>query len=154
MLLQTGRPDTPSVALDDIPWATDPATGYGSKLVRVSLATNSYTALVRWGPEMRVPTHVHSGEVHAYTYSGAWAYQEYDWVAREGSYVYEPPGVIHTLTILEDDTVVLFVVNGAHVDLGPDGEPIRYTDAASALEIYRQRYAENGIEFPENVLFT
>ena len=34
---------------------------------------------------------------------GAWRYLEHDWVAREGSFVYEPPGEIHTLVVEPGD---------------------------------------------------
>ena len=33
---------------------------------------------------------------------GRWKYLEHDWMAEEGSFVYEPPGEIHTLTVPDD----------------------------------------------------
>jgi quercetin dioxygenase-like cupin family protein len=36
--------------------------------------------------------------VVGYVIRGRWKYLEHDWVAEEGSFVYEPPGEIHTLT--------------------------------------------------------
>jgi outer membrane protease len=32
---------------------------------------------------------------------GKWKYLEHDWVAEAGSYVFEPPGEIHTLVVPE-----------------------------------------------------
>ena len=32
---------------------------------------------------------------------GRWHYLEHDWVAEEGTFVYEPPGEIHTLMVDE-----------------------------------------------------
>jgi 2,4'-dihydroxyacetophenone dioxygenase len=35
--------------------------------------------------------------VHGYVISGAWRYAERPWTATAGSYVFEPPGGVHTL---------------------------------------------------------
>jgi hypothetical protein len=41
--------------------------------------------------------HRHPQPVHGYVIRGRWRYLEHDWVATEGSYVYEAPGETHTL---------------------------------------------------------
>src|ERR1041385_2622358 len=41
--------------------------------------------------------HRHPMAVVGYVIKGRWRYLEHDWVAEEGSFVYEPPGEIHTL---------------------------------------------------------
>ncbi len=46
--------------------------------------------------------HLHPAPVHGYVIKGRWHYLEHDWVAETGSYVFEPPGEIHTLTVPED----------------------------------------------------
>src|SRR5690606_30401801 len=46
--------------------------------------------------------HLHPQPVHGYVIKGRWHYLEHDWVAETGSYVFEPPGEIHTLTVPED----------------------------------------------------
>ena len=43
--------------------------------------------------------HIHPSWVTGYVIKGAWRYLEHDWVATEGSFVYEPPGEIHTLVV-------------------------------------------------------
>ena len=45
--------------------------------------------------------HRHFGPVHAFVMKGSWRYLEHDWVAREGDYVFEPPGETHTLVVHE-----------------------------------------------------
>ena len=37
--------------------------------------------------------------VHGFVLKGRWRYLEHDWVASAGSFVYEPPGEIHTLVV-------------------------------------------------------
>ena len=43
--------------------------------------------------------HRHPAPVHGYVIKGSWRYLEHDWTAVEGTYVFEPPGEIHTLTV-------------------------------------------------------
>ena len=43
--------------------------------------------------------HRHPQPVHGFVLKGSWRYLEHDWVAKPGSYVYEPPGETHTLVV-------------------------------------------------------
>lgn len=46
--------------------------------------------------------HRHPSPVHALTLKGGWGYEEHDWHAEQGTYVFEPPGETHTLIVDED----------------------------------------------------
>ncbi|MEM7567738.1 MAG: 2,4'-dihydroxyacetophenone dioxygenase family protein, partial [Pseudomonadota bacterium] len=46
--------------------------------------------------------HRHPQPVHGFVLKGRWHYLEHDWVAEEGSYVFEPPGETHTLVVPDD----------------------------------------------------
>jgi len=62
-----------------------------------------------------VETHYHVCTVHGYTIRGHWRYLEHDWIAKPGTYIYEPAGEAHTLVITEDSPepmVAVFVVEG------------------------------------------
>ena len=63
--------------------------------------------------------HRHPQPVHGYVIKGRWRYLEHDWVATEGSFVYEPPGEIHTLTVPEDcaEMITFFNILGAMIYL-------------------------------------
>src|SRR5262249_36936841 len=50
-------------------------------------------------PGAMVGTHYHVGTVHDYTMRSHWLYLEHDWIARPGTYMYEPAGEVHTLVI-------------------------------------------------------
>src|SRR3546814_1686873 len=53
--------------------------------------------------------HLHPAPVHGFVLKGQWRYLEHDWVATEGSYVFEPPGETHTLVVDEDcDEMITF----------------------------------------------
>ena len=51
---------------------------------------------------------------------GHWRYLEHDWVAKPGTFIYEPAGEAHTLVITEDSpepAVIMFVVEGGLIYL-------------------------------------
>ncbi|HET6953095.1 MAG TPA: 2,4'-dihydroxyacetophenone dioxygenase family protein [Acidimicrobiales bacterium] len=83
-----------------------------------------------------VPTHRHTGLVYAYTVRGAWRYREYDYVNRAGSFLYEPPGSVHTLECIEDDTQVWFQMHGVNLNLDADGDIESVFDGTGTLEAY------------------
>ncbi len=43
--------------------------------------------------------HRHPDPVHGLVLKGAWRYLEHDWVATEGTYIFEPPSETHTLVV-------------------------------------------------------
>ena len=61
--------------------------------------------------------------VIGYVIKGRWKYLEHDWIAEEGSFVYEPPGEIHTLTVPADcaEMITFFNISGAMIYLDADG---------------------------------
>src|SRR5947207_13723593 len=69
--------------------------------------------------------HRHPAPVHGYVIKGSWRYLEHDWIAREGMYVFEPPGEIHTLVVDDDveEMITLFHVCGALVYYDDAGKP-------------------------------
>ena len=91
--------------------------------------------------------HRHSGPVHAYVIKGQWFYPEHDWVAEEGSYIFEPPGETHTLTVPDDceEMVTLFTVFGALMYVDPDGNAIGYDDVFTRIEKYREHFEKIGL---------
>lgn len=90
-----------------------------------------------YAPGTRLPTHFHTGAVHFFTTRGRWNYEEYpDDPQTAGSYLYEPPGTVHTLHIPADGTEPVegfMVVSGVNVTFDDDGNYIG-TDHVGALE--------------------
>ena len=91
--------------------------------------------------------HRHSGQVHAYVIRGKWLYLEHEWVARAGSYVFEPPGETHTLVVPDDctDMVTLFTVHGALMYVDPQGNSTGYDDVFTRIEKYRAHFEAVGL---------
>lgn len=46
-----------------------------------------------------IERHRHSNPVTGWTLEGTWGYRERDWIARRGTFIFEPAGDIHTLYV-------------------------------------------------------
>src|SRR5690349_20106775 len=90
---------------DDLPFV-DIGGGSKMKVLQVDVAQELWIVENIFQAGYVVQTHRHTGPVYGYTTSGAWRYQEYDYVNRAGSFLFEPTGSVHTLECLEDDTHV------------------------------------------------
>ena len=91
--------------------------------------------------------HRHPAPVHGYVLRGRWHYLEHDWVAQEGSYVFEPPGETHTLVVPEDVTemITLFHITGAMVYVDPFGVQTGYEDVFTKIDMCRKHYTACGL---------
>lgn len=90
--------------------------------------------------------HRHPAPVHGYVLKGTWRYLEHDWIAREGMYVFEPPGEVHTLVVDDDDEMItLFHVSGALIYYTAEGECCGHDDVHTKLEMCRRHFAETGL---------
>jgi 2,4'-dihydroxyacetophenone dioxygenase len=136
-----------ALAGDDIPWVPqDPGRWF--KPLHFFLSSGSWINLVKMEPGRQIRRHIHAGgSVHAYVLEGSWRYLEHDWVARPGSYVFEPAGGAHTLEVLGDETMVtLFTVNGVIQYLDDDGRIVQQDDVRSRRRQYLEHCSEHGIE--------
>jgi len=131
-------PEAFHTASDDLPFADDWAgtPGVRLKLLMADIEGGRFTVRIRFAPGILLPPHKHTGEVHAFTLSGEWSYLEHpdNSPSRAGSYLFEPPGSTHTLKVADhntEETDVVFVVYGAMVHLGPNGEVLAIGDAES-----------------------
>ena len=90
--------------------------------------------------------HRHPMVVVGYVIKGSWRYLEHDWVATPGSFVYEPPGEVHTLTVdSADEMITFFNISGAMIYVDEAGKPIGYEDVFTKIDMCRAHYAKNGL---------
>jgi 2,4'-dihydroxyacetophenone dioxygenase len=91
--------------------------------------------------------HRHPQAVHGMVLKGRWRYLEHDWMATEGSYVFEPPGETHTLYVPEDvvEMITYFQVNGVMIYCDPYGNQTGYEDVFTKLEMCRKHFTEVGL---------
>jgi quercetin dioxygenase-like cupin family protein len=91
--------------------------------------------------------HRHPAPVHGYVIKGSWRYLEHDWVAREGMYVFEPPGEVHTLVVDDDveEMITLFHVCGALVYYDENDRPTGHDDVHTKIAMCRRHFVEAGL---------
>ena len=98
-------------------------------------------------PGGQLKCHYHTGPVHAFTLKGSWRYLEHDWVASEGTFVYEPQGEIHTLQAdPKTGMTTFFVTRGALIYTDQSGRQIGYEDVFTRLARFRLHVAETGMD--------
>ncbi|MGW4029191.1 2,4'-dihydroxyacetophenone dioxygenase family protein [Streptomyces sp. NPDC004838] len=109
--------------------------GTSVQLLRLDPEAGRWVVMVTMAPGAEVPIHYHTGTAEVYTLAGKWIYKEYpDQPQTAGSYLFEPGGSVHTLTVPADnteDTVMLVMVTGANVNFSEDGRFHSVIDAVS-----------------------
>jgi len=129
--------------------------GVGLKLVRLDASKGTWVIENRFEPGVRLQIHRHTGPVDAFTLTGRWHYLEYDFFSVAGSYIYEPANSVHTLDVPEDNestTNVLFVIEGALLNLDADGGIESVTDGAAILEAYMALLEAEGKPRPNGLI--
>ncbi len=138
--LHVGDHDAPFVDIGD---------GTLIQLLMVDLAQNIWITRNRMQPGTRVIKHYHTGPVYAFTLQGEWYYEEYpETVNRAGSFLFEPAGSVHTLTIPEDqdgETIVWFLLHGTNINIDERGDVVSIADAFNVLAGYRLLCEAQGV---------
>ena len=121
--------------------------GMWSRPLQLNVSGGFYVHLLKVKRSGLLQRHRHSGAVHAYVIRGRWHYLEHDWVAEQGSYIFEPPGETHTLVVPDDctDMITLFTVNGALIYVDPQGNATGYDDVFARIERYRAHFESVGL---------
>ena len=144
------------VGADEVPWVPNLAyPGTWFRLLQADVDAGVYALAGRMPAGLAVGTHRHTGAVHMYTFSGSWRYLEHDYVNRAGSYLYEPPGSVHTLEVPADNqelTETLTIMYGRTEYLGADGSVVSVSDAASTRRGYYESCEAAGVPRPDRIL--
>ena len=135
MTITAGAPTAIHIGADELPWV-DIGDGSKLKVIQVKVREGLWIVENIFQKGYVVQTHKHTGPVWGYTTSGGWKYQEYDYVNRAGSFLYEPAGSVHTLECIEDNTQVWFQIYGANLNLDAEGNVESIVDAGGILEAY------------------
>ncbi|HUY64050.1 MAG TPA: 2,4'-dihydroxyacetophenone dioxygenase family protein [Acidimicrobiales bacterium] len=139
---------------DGAPWV-DTGMGVELKVMRVDLTRGTWVIRNRFRPGVQLQRHRHTGPVEGYTLSGQWHYLEYDFVSTAGSYIHEPANSVHTLNVPETNTEptdVLFVIEGALLNLTDDDQVESVFDAQSMLEAYFALLEAAGMGRPHGLI--
>jgi len=116
----------------------------------LNTVTGSWCNLLRVRKSGVLSRHIHPSLVVGYVIKGSWRYLEHDWVATEGSFVYEPPGEIHTLVVDDDsggapEMITFFNIAGAMVYVDAEGRQAGYEDVFSKIDMCRRHYEAVGL---------
>src|SRR6476659_9295216 len=109
--LHRGESDLPFVPYQE---------GVTFQLLQVDVEAGFFVVRVRGETGRTIQQHKHAGEIFAFTSAGPWKYREYPEVNTAGSYLYEPAGSLHTLTVPAENeglTDVWFAIYGANLNL-------------------------------------
>jgi 2,4'-dihydroxyacetophenone dioxygenase len=144
----------PEIALQAIPddervWVPQAPLVWFRPLL-LNTVTGQWCNLLRVRKSGVLSRHIHPSLVVGYVIKGAWRYLEHDWVATQGSFVYEPPGEIHTLVVDEatgedSEMITFFNISGAMVYVDEAGQPTGYEDVFTKIEMCRRHYEAVGL---------
>lgn len=98
--------------IDDLPWVPfDKNHTCYFKPLRFDLSTGTWIYLFKIKSNQVLGKHRHTGgSVIGYNIQGKWRYEGRDWAATPGTFIYEPPGDIHTLTTEDEEVLTLFIL--------------------------------------------
>ena len=141
----------PEIAVAAIPddervWVPQ-ASGVCFRPLMLNTVSGGWCNLLRVRKSGVLSRHRHPMMVVGYVIKGKWFYREHDWVATEGSFVYEPPGEVHTLEVPADcaEMITFFNIQGAMIYLNDANEQTGYEDVWTKIEMCRAHYAANGL---------
>lgn len=145
-ILEWGLPDK-AIQPERIPWVPQGERVWFRPL-RFDLTHGRWVNVLKVTRGGRLNRHRHSGgQVQGYCLSGSWRYLERDWVAKPGTFIYEPPGDIHTLVVEEGEEMqTLFLIEGVVQYLDDDDNVVSQDDVFAKLERYRNFCRAQGIE--------
>jgi 2,4'-dihydroxyacetophenone dioxygenase len=144
----------PEIAISAIPddervWVPQAENVWFRPLL-LNTVTGGWCNLLRVRKSGVLSRHIHPSLVVGYVIKGAWRYLEHHWVARAGSFVYEPPGEIHTLVVddasgPDNEMITFFNIAGAMVYVDASGQATGYEDVFTKIEMCRRHYTEVGL---------
>ena len=140
-----------NIDLEDGPHWVPYADGVWIQLCHFNVTSGGFSVVLKGLPGAALGTHYHIGTVRGFTMRGQWRYLEHDWVAKPGTFIYEPAGEAHTLVITDDSpepALIFFAVDGGliYLDKAVDGGFAAYEDGFTALELCRRYYREAGFD--------
>ena len=113
----------------------------------LNTVTGGWCNLLRVRKSGVLSCHRHPMAVVGYVIRGRWKYLEHEWTAEEGSFVFEPPGEVHTLTVPEDcsEMITFFNILGAMIYVDGQGRQTGYEDVWTKIDMCRAHYAQCGL---------
>lgn len=134
-----------AVAADEREWVPARQAGVWIRPLLFDTVHGFWVNVVRMRTEGFISRHHHPAPVHALVLKGSWRYLERDWVATEGSYVFEPPGDTHTLWANPGESLTMFHISACLVEVDEDGRPLSNSDVFTRIDEASRHYADVGL---------
>jgi 2,4'-dihydroxyacetophenone dioxygenase len=142
------------INIEDLPWVPFDHGNCHFKPLRFDLNSGAWTYLFKIKSNQVLTRHRHTGgSVIGFNLQGTWRYQERNWIARPETFIFEPPGDIHTLITEDEEVITLFILGGALQYFDDEDKVIGQDDIYTVLSKYRNFCTENGIEFREELIY-
>jgi 2,4'-dihydroxyacetophenone dioxygenase len=132
---------------DDRYWVPEPEfPGVSWLPLMFDLSSGNHTEIMRCAKGGNLGRHFHATPVHGFVLNGSWRYLEKDWVAREGSYVFEPAGDRHTLVCDDPKGMMTFFhIFGPIIYLNDDDSVAFIDDNSALIARAKAHYEKSGI---------
>ncbi|QHW30547.1 cupin [Paenibacillus rhizovicinus] len=142
---------------EDLPWVPfDSGENVNCyfKPLRFDLSTGTWIYLFRIKGNRTLGRHRHTGgSVIGFNIEGEWGYEGRTWTAKPGTFVFEPPGDIHTLITGAQEVTTLFILSGSLQYFDEDNRIIGQDDVYTVLQKYQDYCSANGIAFREDLIY-
>lgn len=142
------------IDIEELPWVPFDHGNCHFKPVRFNLSSGTWTYLFRIKSNQVLTRHRHTGgPVIGYNLKGTWRYLERDWKAKPGTFIFEPPGDIHTLITEEEEVITLFILGGALQYFDEEDNVVGQDDIYTVLNKYKLFCEDNGIKMREDLVY-
>jgi hypothetical protein len=91
--------------------------------------------------------------VIGYNIQGKWRYEGREWVAAPGTFIFEPPGDIHTLITEDEEVLTLFILGGSLQYFDENNQIIGQDDIYSVLKKYRDYCGLHRIQIRDDLIY-
>lgn len=130
---------------DEREWVPMAAAGVWMRPLLFDTVQGAWVTVVRMRTEGFISRHHHPAPVHAHVLKGSWRYLERDWVATQGTYVFEPPGDTHTLWADPGESLTVFHISACLVELDEAGKAVGCADVFTRIGQAARHYEEVGL---------
>ncbi|MUT65839.1 cupin [Paenibacillus sp. NEAU-GSW1] len=143
------------VNIGELPWV--PFTDNEScffKPLRFDLSTGTWIYLFKIKSNQALGRHRHTGgSVIGYNIQGKWGYEGREWTATPGTFIFEPPGDIHTLLTGDEEVITLFILSGTLQYFDDNNQIVGQDDIYTVLKKYHHYCEQNGIAIREDLVY-
>jgi len=145
------------INIDDLPWVPfdqGEEKNCFFKPLRFDLATGTWTYLFKIKSNKVLTSHRHTGgSVIGFNIQGQWSYEGRSWIAKPGTFIFEPPGDIHTLITGDEEVITLFILGGTLQYFDSSNHVIGQDDIYTVINKYRDFCKQNHIEVREDLIY-